>query len=75
MSKSDDLKKEIDKAQKALEKAREENKTLRDEVNSLWAMMDEITTSDIQNFSHLLDELKSDVVTRSLMVTKKKADC
>ena len=75
MSKSDDLKKEIDKAQKALEKAREENKTLRDEVNSLWAMMDEITKSDIQNFSHLLDELKSDVVTRSLMVTKKKADC
>jgi predicted nucleic acid-binding Zn-ribbon protein len=75
MSKGDDLKKEIDKAQKALEKAREENKTLRDEVNSLWAMMDEITKSDIQNFSHLLDELKSDVVTRSLMVTKKKADC
>tara|TARA_B100000287_G_scaffold394952_1_gene409421 strand:+ start:1091 stop:1318 length:228 start_codon:yes stop_codon:yes gene_type:complete len=75
MNKSDDLKKEIDKAQKALEKAREENKTLRDEVNSLWAMMDEITKSDIQNFSHLLDELKSDVVTRSLMVTKKKADC
>ena len=75
MSKSDDLKKEIDKAQKALEKAREENKTLRDEVNSMSAMMDEITKSDIQNFSHLLDELKSDVVTRSLMVTKKKADC
>ena len=75
MSKGDDLIKEIDKAQKALEKAREENKTLRDEVNSLWAMMDEITKSDIQNFSHLLDELKSDVVTRSLMVTKKKADC
>ena len=75
MSKSDDLKKEIDKAQKALEKAREENKTLRDEVNSLWAMMDEITKSDIQNFSHLLDDLKADVITRTLMVTKKKADC
>ena len=25
--------------------------------------------------NHILDEIKADVVTRALMVTKKKADC
>jgi regulator of replication initiation timing len=50
------------------------NENMQDEIDSLWAMMDEITKSDIQNFSHILDELKADVITRSLMVTKKVAD-
>jgi len=49
------------------------NKNLQDEINSLWAMMDEMTKSDIENWSHLLKELKADVITRSLMVTKKVA--
>ena len=53
----------------------EKNAVLQDELDSLWAMMDEITKSDIENFSHLLDELEADVITRTLMVTKKKADC
>ena len=48
---------------------------LQDEVDSLWAMMDEITKSDIQNFSHILDEIKADAITRALMVSKKKVDC
>tara|TARA_R100000808_G_C2093281_1_gene112896 strand:+ start:86 stop:340 length:255 start_codon:yes stop_codon:yes gene_type:complete len=51
------------------------NEDLQDEVDSLWAMMDEITKSDIENFSHLLDEIKADVITRTLMVSKKKVDC
>jgi len=51
------------------------NEALQDEVDSLWAMMDEITKSDIENFSHILDEIKADVVTRALMVSKKKVDC
>jgi regulator of replication initiation timing len=51
------------------------NEALQDEVDSLWAMMDEITKSDIQNFSHILDEIKADVITRALMVSKKKVDC
>ena len=51
------------------------NNDLQDEVDSLWAMMDEITKSDIENFSHLLDEIKADVITRTLMVSKKKVDC
>ena len=51
------------------------NTELQDEVDSLWAMMDEITKSDIQNFSHILDEIKADVITRALMVSKKVVDC
>jgi regulator of replication initiation timing len=51
------------------------NEALQDEVDSLWAMMDEITKSDIENFSHILDEIKADVVMRALMVSKKKVDC
>ena len=51
------------------------NEDLQDEVDSLWAMMDEITKSDIENFSHLLNEIKADVITRTLMVSKKKVDC
>tara|TARA_R100000152_G_C6779571_1_gene211323 strand:- start:1802 stop:2044 length:243 start_codon:yes stop_codon:yes gene_type:complete len=50
------------------------NENLQDEVDSLWAMMDEMTKSDIENWSHLMEELKADVITRSLMVTKKVAD-
>ena len=51
------------------------NQNLQDEVDSLWAMMDEITKSDIENFSHILDDLRADVITRTLMVSKKKVDC
>ncbi len=75
MSKSDELQEEIEKLEVLIKKAKEENAKLKDEVDSLWAMMDEMTKSDIQNWSHLMEELKADVVTRALMVTKKKADC
>jgi len=51
------------------------NKVLQDEVDSLWAMMDEITKSDIENFSNILEDLEKDVIVRSLMITKKKALC
>jgi len=75
MSKVDELEEEIKKLDKLIEKAKKENAELKDEVDSLWAMMDEITKSDIENFSHLLEEFKSDVITKTLMITKKKADC
>ena len=75
MKKVDELEKEINKLEKLIEKAKKENAELKDEVDSLWSMMDEITKSDIENFSHILEELKVDVITKALMVTKKKADC
>ena len=71
----DELEKEIEELEVLIDKAKKENAKLKDEVDSLWAMMDEITKSDIENFSHILEELKVDVITKALMVTKKKADC
>tara|TARA_R110000744_G_scaffold291937_2_gene402511 strand:+ start:592 stop:819 length:228 start_codon:yes stop_codon:yes gene_type:complete len=75
MKELDELEKQIEIAEKALKKVKKENIQLKDEVDSLWAMMDEITKSDIENFSHIMDDLKSDVVAKSLMITTKKADC
>jgi flagellar motor switch protein FliG len=75
MSKVDELEEEIKKLDELIEKAKKENAELKDEVDSLWSMMDEITKSDIENFSHILEELKADVITKALMVTKKVADC
>ena len=75
MSKIKELEKEIEELDSLIEKAKKENAELKDEVDSLWGMMDEITKSDIENFSHILEELKADVITRALMVTKKVADC
>ena len=63
------------KKNQTISELKEKNKQLQDEVDYLWAMMDEITKSDIENFSHILEELKADVVARALMVTKKVADC
>ena len=68
-------KNEACKKSQTISELKEKNKKLQDEVDSLWAMMDEITKSDIENFSHILEELKADVVSRALMVTKKVADC
>ena len=65
----------IEKLEKQLQELKERNKKLQDEVDSLWAMMDEITKSDIENFSHILDDIRADVITRTLMVSKKKVDC
>ena len=74
MSKVEELEKEIALLEELIDKAKKENEALKDEVDSLWAMMDEITKSDIENFSHILDELRADVITKTLMVTKKKED-
>ena len=51
------------------------NEKLQDENDSLWHMMDEIDKSDIKNWSYLMKELKADIIARSLMVTKKVAEC
>ncbi len=64
-------KKELEKENKILI---EKNKKLQDEVDSLWAMMDEMTKADIENWKHLWDDLQKDVAIRALMVSKKKVD-
>ena len=64
-----------DKKDKLIEKLREENQQLRDEVESLWFMLDEMTKTDVENWSSIFEKLDMDVASRALMVTKKKADC
>ena len=49
-----------------------ENESLKDEVESLWAMLDEIKKSDVKEHEHLLKELEKDLALKSLMYTKKK---
>ena len=78
---NDEFEKELDKMRNELKKAENKNNELnkandklQDEVDSLWAMMDEMTKSDIENWTHLLDQLEADTAERALMVTKKKAD-
>lgn len=78
---SDEFKREMNKLRNKLKKVESKNEELnevndklQDEVDSLWAMMDEMTKSDIENWTHLLDQLEADTAERALMVTKKKAD-
>jgi cell division septum initiation protein DivIVA len=71
----DQLEEEIKKLVKINRDLVEENINLQDEVSSLWMMMDEMTKTDMENWSGIMEELKVDVATRALMVTKKKADC
>jgi vacuolar-type H+-ATPase subunit D/Vma8 len=66
------LKEKLKKAKEEIELLKNKNKQLQDEVDSLWAMMDEMTKSDMENWTHLLDELETDILLKSLMVTKKK---
>ena len=68
------LGKQIKKAEKERNNLEETNKKLQDEVDSLWAMLDELEQSDIKNWTHVLDQLKTDVITRALMTTKNKAE-
>ena len=64
-----------DQKDKLIEKLREENQQLRDEVESLWFMLDEMTKTDVENWSSIFEKLDMDVASRALMVTKKKAYC
>jgi len=64
-----------DKKDELIEKLVKENKELRDEVESLWFMLDEMTKTDVENWSSIFEKLDMDVASRALMVTKKKADC
>jgi predicted nuclease with TOPRIM domain len=81
MKNNDDLQKEIAKLREQIKKTKVEknkldqaNEKLQDEVDSLWAMMDEMTKSDIQNWSSILEKLEKDTVIKALMVTKNKAE-
>ena len=69
------LKKDNKTEKQVIDDLKKENQQLKDEVDSLWMMLDEMTKADIENWSSILDELQLDVASRALMVTKKKVDC
>jgi predicted nuclease with TOPRIM domain len=69
-----DLKEQIKKTKAERKKINKLNKKLQDEVDSLWAMMDEMTKSDIENWSHIMEQLQKDTVVKALMVSKNKAE-
>jgi flagellar motor switch protein FliG len=63
-----------DQKDKIIKELVEKNEKLQDEVDSLWMMLDEITKSDIENWSSILEELNVSVAEKVLMITTKKAD-
>ena len=75
MKELEELEKQIALAEKALKKVKKENTKLKDEVDSLWAMMDEIAESDIENWTHLVKDVQKGLEEKVLMTTTKVADC
>jgi len=71
----DSLEKEVKKLVDINDNMIKTNIKLRDEIESLWMMMDEMTKTDTKNWSGVMEDLKLDIATRTLMVTKKKAEC
>jgi predicted RNase H-like nuclease (RuvC/YqgF family) len=70
----DDLKKINEDLEMKIKKLEKEKEKLIDEVESLWGMMDEMTKTDIKNWAHLTSDLEIDILTRALMISKKKVD-
>ena len=74
MKSSEDLQKEIAETKKLIKSMRKQNAKLKDEVESLWAMLDELNEADIKNWTHVMKELEDQEAAAQLM-TAKKADC
>jgi len=70
-----ELEEQINKAEKEIKKMTKENVQLKDEVGSLWDLLDEMKASDVKNWAHLWDKVESDAILRDLMTTTKKVDC
>jgi len=56
-------------------KLMDKNLQLQDEVDTLWAMMDQATKADKESWLKVLDELDPDVTAKAMMISKKKVDC
>ena len=75
MTKLEELKKQIKEVKEKTKILKAENNKLKDELGSLWSMMDELKAADIKNWSHLVKNLQKDIMEKTLMTTTKKADC
>ena len=70
-----ELEEQMKKTEESLKEVVDENAKLKDEVDSLWGLLDDINESDIENYSHLLEKVQQDAILNKLMTTTKKADC
>jgi len=75
MSKTnDELQFEITETKRLIKNLRKQNAKLKDEVQSLWGMLDELNEADIKNWAHLMNEIREKEAQAQLM-TAPKADC
>ena len=74
MKSRDELQKQIEETKKLIKSLRKQNVKLKDEVQSLWGMLDELNEADIKNWGHLMKELEKKDAAQQL-ATAKKADC
>jgi len=49
-----------------------ENIQLKNEVDALWIMLDEMKQSDIQNYTNMLEDIAKDALTNRLMMSTVK---
>ena len=57
-----------------IKELKEENARLKDEISSLWLILDEMAASDIEHYKNLMDELIREKTAQMLMTTTKKAE-
>ena len=62
------------KKSKRIEELEVENARLKDELESLWFILDEMAAADIANYSQLLDDIVKQRQQDALMATSVKAD-
>ena len=69
------MSKKDDKTEKqVINDLKKENQRLKDEVDSLWMMLDEMTKTDVKSWSKIIDKLDKDTIAKALMVTKEKVE-
>ncbi len=81
MKNNENFKKELDKLREQLQETREheqkleeKNIKLQDEIDSLWAQLDEIKKSDIENWSDIIEQIKEETLIQTLMESKNKIE-
>ena len=74
MSERIDVKQELKKAKTIISELKDRNIALKDEVESLWDILDEMKETDVKNWTHLLKKIRVDALASSLMMSKNKAD-
>ena len=68
------FKKQKEKTKNERQKLDEINEQLQGEVDSLSTMLEEMAKTDVSTWSKIAKDLKTDTVTKALMITGKKAE-